>query len=226
MSALETKSYFDLIETYNFAPVREAIVAEFESLITGVAVMSHPGKLDISDVIAADIKKLPAIMVGWTRQLLVPETAQHFGIEIEFIAYIAVQDATNNLLKKAIKREDVANAIGARLLEILHHEDHQCFGMQGLTRPSDIKPPEFKPIFTSRSYSKGVAYYALTWTQALIDQGSSIATDEDFVWDTPLGTSTTVNDDGELEVPLTSATGASDEDIINSLFKVNEEEDD
>lgn len=215
MRHLETASIFDLIDQNDFANVREGIVDTFQSLLSGVSISSHPGKLDISDIVALDIKKLPAIMVGWTRQQITPEMANHFGLNVEFTAYIAVNDMAQVAAKRRINREDVAAAIGSRLLQILSHDAHNTFGVSNLLSPSDDKPAEFKPVFTSKSYAQGVAYYAVVWTQTIIDQGNSIATDDE--------TKLTVNEDGLFELLSGSDPDA---DALNALFKAQDEGDD
>lgn len=211
MRNLETASIYDLIDKNDFENVRSAIVGTFETYLTGVSISSHPGKLDISDIVAADSKKLPAIMVGWTRQKLTSELAGQFGIEAEFTAYIAVEDMVIIGEKRVVKREDAAAAIGFRLLQILNHDEHNTFGMTNLLPPSDAKPPEFKPVFTSKSYAQGVAYYSVIWTQTIIDQGASIATDEQ----------TQVTGFGDA---LDLSEGSDPEnDVMLAIFKDNED---
>lgn len=211
MRQLQTASIYDLINKNDFANVREAIVETFESLLTGVTISSHPGKLDISDIVAADIKKLPAIMVGWTRQQVSPTIANHFSLNVEFTAYIAVNDMVQLSEKRRINREDAAAAIGFRILQILNHDEHNTFGVSGLLPPMEGKPPEFKPVFTSKSYAKGVAYYSVIWSQTIIDQGASIATDDQ----------TQVTGFGDT---LELSPGSDPEnDVIQAIFKDNED---
>lgn len=179
MARLDPKPIADLIAEDTFAPLIAAIRTELKGLFLSVKVISHIGKLDVSDILAADISTLPSIMIGWTRVLPDRSPADHFQLNVDLTAYIAVQDWVDLQTKRSVPRVEVAQAIGLQLIRILSHDDHNLWGLKGITRPFTARPPEIKPVFTAASYSKGVAYYAVTWTQAIIDQGISIATDYD-----------------------------------------------
>jgi phage gp37-like protein len=177
MARLDPKPLSDLIAEGQFATLISAIRTELESVFVGVDISAHIGKLDVADILAADIKRLPAIYIGWTRAVPVRSPADHYTLEIDFAAYIAVQDFVDLAGKRKVGRAEVAQALGVQLLRLLNHDDHNHFGMEGFTRPATDRAIEFKPVFTASSYAKGIAYYAVTWTQSLIDQGRSIATD-------------------------------------------------
>lgn len=205
----------DLIDDDKMQEVRDAIVATFAGLIPGLKVEAHPGKLDISDILAADIKGMPCVLVGWTRLRPDIMAAGQYDIEVDFIAYIAVQDWVDLAAKRSVKREEVGQAIGNFILQILTNENHECFGLPGVGRPYRSPMPEFKPVFTANSYAKGVAYYAVTWTQPLMDRGQSIATDPDFTF----GNLPETIDDGIL-----LGEGADPEaDPIKALFRAVED---
>ena len=174
---LESKSVSQLLETARFAPLTDAIGSELKSLFVGVDISAHPGKLDIGDILEMDIRSIPAIMIGWTKAKPVRSPAEHYSIEFDLTAYIAVKDYVDLTAKRSHPREDVGKAIGIQLVRILCDEDHYHWQLGGITRPSLEKPPELKPVFTSKAYVKGIAYYAVTWSQSLIDEGHSVATD-------------------------------------------------
>jgi hypothetical protein len=47
-----------------------------------------------------------------------------------------------------------------------------AWGQSNIGLPETAPAPEFRPVFTSRSFAKGIAYYAVTWSQMLIETGA------------------------------------------------------
>lgn len=173
----ESHSITSLIDRDRFAPLVKAIAAELDALFVGVDVKAHPGKLDISDMLEMDIQSLPSIHIGWTKFTPSRSPAGHYASDIDLVAYVAVKDEVLLVEKKRLAREVVAQALGPQLIRILLDEDHHLWGLCGVMSPHIDRPVEFKPLFTARTYAKGIAYYAVTWTQSLIDEGRSIGTD-------------------------------------------------
>jgi hypothetical protein len=157
-----------LLATNRVDEVKAAIVARLRALLPDVAVRSHPGKLDISDVVTEDIVKTPGIAIGWSRIRTVEDIASGFGLQIDWTAYVVVEDRADNAAKRRFERESVGHAIGGFLIRVLGDEDEAAWGLMNIGLPS---APEFKPLFTSRSFAKGIAYYAVTWSQELIETG-------------------------------------------------------
>lgn len=158
-----------LLEANRVDEVKAAIVARLRTLLPDVAILSHPGKLDISDVVAEDIVKTPGIAIGWSRIRTIEDIASGYGLMIDWTAYVVVEDRANLSTKQRVSRESVGHAIGGFLIRILGDEDEAAWGLSNIGLPS---APEFKPLFTSKSFAKGIAYYAVTWSQALIETGA------------------------------------------------------
>ncbi len=152
----------------------DAAAATFKRLITGVHVASHPGKVDIADIVASETMALPAIRIGFTRMRATSEAAAHHGLMLDVIAYIVTGELTDLSEKRRVNREVVARAIGARMIDILIDDTLSAWGLEAVTPPSRTPGPEFKPVFTSDAYAKGVAWYAVTWSQTLIDLSPSV----------------------------------------------------
>jgi len=165
---IEPTSLASLLADNRVDQVKSAIVARVRALLPDVAIVSHPGKLDISDVVSEDIVKTPGIAIGWSRIRTVEDIASGFGLMIDWTAYLVVEDRADTTAKRRFERETVAHAIGGFLIRLLSDENEAAWGLTNIGLPS---APEFKPLFTSKSFAKGIAYYAVTWSQALIETG-------------------------------------------------------
>lgn len=164
-----------LIASTRFEELRKAIVTRLGTLMPGVKVATHPGKLDINDVLAKAIVAAPGIALGWNRIRAPRDLGGTFGLPIEFVAFIVVEDFadTTAVPPRSIQREIVANAIGARLLLILADLDTSSWGLTGLTPPATDPEPEMRPVFTMKAAENGTALFVVTWTQSLVLQGVS-----------------------------------------------------
>lgn len=111
---------------------------------------------------------------------------------IDWTAYVVTDDrAIDN---RRVERDQVANAIGLRLLKILGDPDEQLWQIAGITPPEAV---DFKPFFTVKDVAQGMAYYAVTWRQTVVALGAGL-------WaDLPTGQVTedgTIQFDGEDEM--------------------------
>lgn len=165
-----------LIDAAPLPKLLGAIRTELEGLLPTCQVRAHPGKLDVSDIIGGDIGTLPAVLVGWTAVKSAPGAARDFTLQVDLIAYVAVGDFTDLSAKRLVKREEVGQAICAHILAAVHDDAHGSWGLAGVGDPYRSPAPEMRPVFTATSYSKGVAYYAVTWSQEMPGQGAAIAT--------------------------------------------------
>jgi len=162
-------SLSDLIAADQVAALKSAIVARLIMQLPGVKVISHPGKVDISQIVAKTVVAAPGVAVGWTR--IRPDRLPDgtWSAVIEFAAYIVVEDKVID--SRRVERETLGYAIGLRLLAILGDPDEQLWGR------GDVLPPQgadLRPFFTLRDAADGVAYYALTWSQTLTALGGSL----------------------------------------------------
>lgn len=168
---IEPATLSDLIAQDPVTPLRDAIRDSLDTLFIGVTVKAHHGKLDIYDVVKREVVQAPGIALGWTRIKSPRDVSGAYALPVEFAAYIVAEDTADKATRKRISREAVAHAIGARLLAILQDPDMAGWGLQNVSLPDGDPGPELKPIFTATAYEKGTAYYAVTWTQTIIDQG-------------------------------------------------------
>lgn len=152
--------------------LKGSIVTTLSVLLPGIRIVSHAGKLDVADVVAKAVVEAPGVMVGWTRMRPGQIRDGSFHLPVELVAYIVAGDAV--VADRRVEREAVGLAIGRRLLQIVADRETATWGRDGLTPPAIDPPPEFKPVFTARDFGQGLAYFAVTWTQTLVDQGHSL----------------------------------------------------
>ena len=154
------------------APMQTAIVTALRTLLPGVAVTAHPGKVDLSELVSRTVVQAPGIGVGWSRIREVMITDGAFCLSVEWVAYIVAEARV--VSQRRVEKEAVALALGGRLLEILADEDTSLWNLHGLLPVESTPPAELKPLFTVKDASQGVAYYTVTWTQVVADLGGRV----------------------------------------------------
>ena len=164
------------------APIKTAIRDRLATLLPGVTVVSHPGKIDISEVVGKSVVAAPGIAVGWSRIRALRIIDGGHQLAVEWTAYVVVEDAA--IAGRRVEREALGLAIGSRLVAILEDPGSHTWGCGNLLPPEADPRPELRPMFTVRDMTAGAAYYAVTWTQTLVDQGASL-----FAGETPATTS-------------------------------------
>ncbi len=158
-----------LVAADRIAPVQKAIVANVQQLLTGVTVKAHPGKVDISELIAKSVVKAPGIGIGWSRIRRAALNDGAFCLLIEWVAYIAAE--AHLVAGRRREKEEIALAIGGRFMHVLADQTAQLWGLDGILPPEETPAPELKPLFTIADMAKGAAYYTVTWTQSVVDLG-------------------------------------------------------
>jgi len=166
---IEPATLSELLASDPVTPLRDAVTARLQTLFKGVAVKSHIGKLDIYDVVKRDLVAAPGIAIGWTAVKSPRDISGAYCLPVDLAAYIVTEDKP--IEGRRVDRDELAHAIGTRLLEILHDADLSSWGLENISPPDGDPGPVFKPIFTATSYEKGTAYYAVTWTQMLAGLG-------------------------------------------------------
>lgn len=164
----------ELIADDPFSKLRDAIVAGLKTRIAGVAIEAHPGKLDIYDVISKSSINAPAVLIGWTSIKGPRSIDGSFTMPVDWAAYIIAEDFADLATSRRIERDVVAHAIGMRLLSLLHDPENSSWGLPGVCPPDGQPGPALKPLFTATAFEKGVSYYAVTWTQGLVDLGPDL----------------------------------------------------
>lgn len=155
---------------------KAAIVASLRGLLPGVAVVTHPGKLDINDVLDKAIVAAPGIALGWSRMRAPRDVGGTFGLPVDWAAYLVVEDYPDRSTTppRSVPREVVAHAIGAQLLRILADTDTASWGLTGLYPPETDPAPEMRPLVTMTTAEQATAVYAVTWTQVLAREGRGL----------------------------------------------------
>ncbi|MBT9293336.1 hypothetical protein [Prosthecodimorpha staleyi] len=205
-------SLADLVAADPLGTLKAAIVARLATLITGIAVASHPGRLDISEVTERAIVQAPGIAVGWSRIRGAQMLDGSVHLPIDWVAYLVVADKA--IGTRAVDRERIGLALGRRLLQILPDRDAATWGLTGVTPPAVDPGPEFRPLFTVSDAAKGAAYYAVTWTQSLIDQGTGL-----FDGPEPLGTEV-LDGDGRPAIDFDFGEGVDPPPEVLALFEL------
>lgn len=162
----------ELLTADPLAPIKAAIRDRLAALLPGVAVVSHPGKIDISEVVGKSVVAAPGIAIGWSRIRAARIIDGGHQLVVEWTAYIVVEDRA--IGGKSVSREALGLAIGGRIVAMLEDADEQTWGCGRLLPPEAEPRPELKPMFTVRDLAAGAAYYAVTWTQTIVDRGASL----------------------------------------------------
>lgn len=152
------------------ASLQTAIVDTIKTLLTGVTIIKHPGKVDLSELIEKTVVPAPGISIGWSRARAAGLSDGSYGLAVDWVAYIVAEARVVGM--KRVEKEEVGIAIGARLIVILNDREASFWGRaSGLLPVSETPAPELKPIFTVKDKSQGTAYYTVTWTQIIPDVG-------------------------------------------------------
>lgn len=162
----------DLIADDPIAAQQAAIVARLRALLPGVAVKAHPGKIDISAMMAKSIAPAPGIAVGWTRVRSIELIDGAVDLMVEWVAYIVVEHKV--VAGRRVEREQIGFALGRQLLLILADPEETRWGLAGLTPPIESPPPQLTPLYTIEGEQDGTGYLAVSWTQALVGQGAGL----------------------------------------------------
>lgn len=168
---IEPKPLVSLLLDDRLLPLQSVIVARLLALLPGVAVVRHPGKVDISELIAKSVVAAPGVGIGWSRIREIAIVDGSFSLSVEWTAYIVAEAKVID--GRRVEKEALALAIGARLLQILGDDETAMWGLTGILPPETTPQAELKPLFTVRDASQGVAYYTVTWTQIVVDLGET-----------------------------------------------------
>lgn len=144
-----------------------AIEGTLKPLFPGVTVRSHPGRLDVSDLIEKDIFLPPMIALALTRWRGPVAVDSSWRIAVECAAYVVTEDMAVG--GRMVPRQEVAHALSHGLLDILADLDVPRWGLPAITSPERA---EARPLFTSETFAAGAAYYVVTWEQSLIGLGA------------------------------------------------------
>ncbi|PIO98584.1 hypothetical protein [Pleomorphomonas carboxyditropha] len=165
-----------------------AIVARLDALFPGVTVKAHPGKIDISQMIAKTIVPAPGIAVGWSRVRSIELINGMVDLTVDWAAYIVVE--AKAIENRAVDRDRLGWALGYRMMMILADREETTWSLNKITPPAEQPAPQLVPLYTVADEGRGVGYLAATWSQTLVAQGAGL-------YDAPAPMLTvTIDDDG------------------------------
>ena len=114
---IEQKSLEALLADDPLLPMQAAIVEALKTLLPGVSIARHPGKVDVSELIAKSVVNAPGVGVGWSRIRTVALSDGSVSLAAEWVAYIVAEPRP--ISERRVEKEAIALAIGGRLLQIL-----------------------------------------------------------------------------------------------------------
>jgi hypothetical protein len=152
----------DLLANARVKALRDAIVTRLKTRFVDLEVKAHLGKLDISDVLEKSSFNPPSIAVAATRTRPGVRLSGADDFVVDFTAYVVTDDLLVG--GRRVERDEMALAICEALLIALSDDDFTRWGVENVSPPDDA---EAKPLFTIKSMTQGVVYYAVTWKQTL-----------------------------------------------------------
>lgn len=158
-----------LLDADPIAPAQRAIVETVKTYLPGIAVILHPGKVDISELVSKALAAAPGVGIGWSRVRTLRAIDGHYSLLVDWVAYIVAE--ARPVANRRVEKEAVALAIGNQLLRLLTDVDVCFWGLRGISAPETTPGPEFKPLFTVADQAQGTVYYTVTWSQTLTGLG-------------------------------------------------------
>ncbi len=167
----------DILAASRLFALRGAIVAAFKALLPEIEIKGHPGKIDLSDVIEQDVFVTPSIVVALTRMKPDPRMSDAPDIVAQMTAYVVVEPMLID--GKRVEPDEIGPALCDALAVFLARgtPDTQ-WGLPEIGLPEDV---EAQPVFTAKSFAKGVCFYAVTWKQTLYAFGDPLFGEGDDV---------------------------------------------
>jgi hypothetical protein len=164
---IEPRSLSQLIDASGVFALRAGVVATLTRLFPDVQVTAHPGKLDISDVVAGEVFTAPAIAVAAVRLPADASTsAGQRATTVDLAAYVVAEDRALGEPQRLIHRDEMALAICDALTALLQ-EPAASVSRWGLAHLSPPDAVEAKPVFTAKSFAQGKVFWAVTWRQTI-----------------------------------------------------------
>lgn len=159
---MTTLTRADLLSNARVKALRDAIVTRLKTRFVDLEVKAHLGKLDISDVLEKSSFNPPSIAVSATCAKPDGRLSGADDFCVDFAAYVVTEDLL--VSGRRVERDEMALAICEALLIALSDDDFTRWGVENVSPPDDV---EAKPLFTIKSMTQGVVYYAATWKQTL-----------------------------------------------------------
>lgn len=149
--------------------MRDAAVAGVATLFADIEVKSHPGKLDMSDVLKKGVFTAPSIHIAASRIMPDGRLSASDDFTLEMTAYVVAEDVMVSGAR--VERDEMALAICEALLTALSDDDFARWGLQDI---GCAEEPKAAPLFTIKSFTEGAVYWAVTWKQTLYSVSTPI----------------------------------------------------
>jgi hypothetical protein len=153
-----------LVQTSRILALRKSCARRFKEAFTDITVQEHIGKLDISDMLARDFVLAPAILIAATRIKTEDRMSNDRDLPVQLTAYIITEDAAIGTPPQRYTRDELGYAIGDAVLALLRSDALSRWGLEDIGFP---EAPELTPVFTVKTFEKGAAVYAVSWSQTL-----------------------------------------------------------
>ena len=146
--------------------LQTAIVKTLETLFPDINVKSHPGKLDIEDIVAKDVFNAPALAIAIIRQTEHGRLSASRDVTVSVSIFVIVEDMAIGEPPLAVYKDELGHGICDALTCLLNGRDSSRWGYQDsdIAFPADVKA---MPIFTIASADRAAAIYAVTFEQTL-----------------------------------------------------------
>ncbi|MFT4099039.1 MAG: hypothetical protein QM651_18105 [Rhodoblastus sp.] len=150
--------------------LRAAVVAQLKALVPDVEIKSHPGKIDMSDVIEQDVFATPSIVIALTHFRPDSRLSDAPDLVAKFVAYVVVENMTID--GKLVYADEIGPAVCDAIACFLARATPDTqWGLTDIGTPEDV---EAQPVFTAKSFAKGVCFYAVSWKQTLYACGEPL----------------------------------------------------
>lgn len=159
-----------MLEQSRVFALRAAIVAALAAHFLDVEVRSHPGKLDMSDVLAKDLFAAPSILIAATRLDNDDRLSGSDDLRVHLSAYVVAEDLSIGEPRRLVTRDEIGLALCEAVILSLSDPDFSAWGVMGV---GSVENVQWQPLFTARSWEMGTVYYAVTWTQILYALGEA-----------------------------------------------------
>lgn len=147
---------------------RNAVAATLAVELPDVAVTTHPGKIDIADIVAGDAFGAPSIHVAISETRTPGHRVSALrDVPVKVTAYVVVEDMVID--ERLVTRDELGLAICDALSAIAEDPHKARWGLTDIAPPEEI---EMRPVLTVKSFERGTAFYAVTFRQVLTSGGN------------------------------------------------------
>jgi hypothetical protein len=149
---------------------RAGIAATLAAELPGIEVVTHPGKIDISDIVEGDSFHAPSIHIA-VAEVRKPDhvVSGLRDVPVKVAFYIVTEDIAID--DKLVTRDELGLALGDLISDIAAEPKLSRWGLEDIAYPEDVV---FRPLLTSKTFKRGTAYYVVTFSQKLTGRGEHI----------------------------------------------------